>query len=283
MSKTKPQPITVRFESFGEFLRQATKESDGKAGRASRSLCGAGWERDFYQTGHFDEALKLAETGWADGAKQVLEKRASLESYVEAVAAARATQVGYDFTGDYVDVGRFLSGEPECFGTTYDGESSRGPVVRIVANGAVSCGVSADAIFARGAAILAAVDILEGAGRRVELTLAFGSKGWSDENLPNLEVFVPVKSPDQQIDIDRLAFALCHASSFRRFGFSIYEQNGHDPSCTCPAPVRVEDGVIKTPEACRPGDFKASELRKHVAEICKLAGIEIPELCHSGE
>lgn len=280
MSKTnaKPQPVTVRFESFGEFVEQAKKESNGNAGRASRER----GDRTFYQTHSFDEAVKLSETGWAEGAAEVLRKRASLDSYVEQVVASHSTQVSYDYTGDYVDVGRFLSGEPECFGTVYEGESSRGPIVRLVANGAVSCGVSTESIFARGAAILAAVDIIEATGRRVELTLAFGAEeSWGDPK-PNLEVFVPIKSAHQQVDADRLAFALCHASSFRRLGFSIWEQQGYNPACNRPAPVTAEDGTVKTPEACRPGDFRPSELRKHVAEICKLVGIEIPELCHSG-
>ncbi|MHC1764598.1 MAG: hypothetical protein AB9869_09855 [Verrucomicrobiia bacterium] len=169
------------------------------------------WTKDY------DEALRLAMTGWAEGFRQVT---------VRADAIARA-QAGLEMTshyaeaGDEVDVGLYLTGEPECM-IEFPLEPKRKPVVRFVVSAAFSARVDAEAIYNRGAAVLAAIDVLESAGVRVELDL--------DESIEadrrEFRRTIPLKAADDPVDRDKLAFAICHPSTLRRLIFRLHEQEG---------------------------------------------------------
>jgi hypothetical protein len=177
-----------------------------------------------------------------------------------------------------VDVGRFLSGEPECFGTEIaDGGSISRPVVKIVANLAASGAVTPQSLFIRGAAIVAAIDILEALGRRVEAWVAHGSARSKGSDSQSHETHVLVKRADQPLDVDRLAFAVAHPACLRRLCFSIMEQHGHLPNDTYPHRVTVEGDAIVTEHSLRSSNFSKRELFDLVSRICGQAGVDIPE------
>lgn len=266
-----------RYETWDSFLVDAAKPASNESLSSSRRVEASD---AFFGTRTFEEALNVARTGWAAGAARVAELRASIDEFVATAKRAYVQQFQWDVTGDFVDVGRVLSGEPEAFGTyvdSLDGRAdTRDRVVRLYANLGVSCGVTGEAIFARGAAILAAVDILESAGIRVELWTGIASKGAGKKKTYQLEVLV--KSASQPVDVDRLAFVLCHQATLRRLGFSHKEQHGYWPKKCYPEPLTVEEGCIKTPEARRGGAHSREELAAEVANICRECGVEIPEL-----
>jgi len=155
------------------------------------------------------------------------------------------------------------------------GESTSGRIVRIVANVAASGSVSAESLFVRGAVVFATIDILESLGHRVELTVARGTKA---PNGSVFQVFVLVKSADQPLDADRLAFCLCHPSFLRRLTWSVSEQHGFIPNVTHPCPVEAPEGSILTHEALRGADFTEAQLEAEVAALCGECGVEI-ETC----
>jgi hypothetical protein len=260
--------IRKHYETLSDLIADAEKGSKSQESHEKG-------QKDFYGTNSFPEAVALAGEGWPEGAAKVAETRASLDGYVREVVAAKGRGFDYDVAaGEWLDVGRFLSGEPECFGVTVEGDTLAAPVVRLVANISASGAVSTKSLFKRGAAILSAIDVLEACGRRVELTVGFASRGY---DVPKLECSLLAKAAGQPVEPDRLAFLLCHAAFLRRIAFSVYEQNGHRPSATRPADYTPEDGQIVTPEALRGTDFTAKELQAHVRDICALAGVEIPE------
>lgn len=168
-------------------------------------------------TSNYDEALRLAMTGWAEGFKQVT---------VRADAIARA-QAGLEMTshyaeaGDEVDVGLFLANEPECM-IEFPLEPKRKPVVKFVVSASFSARVGAEAIYNRGAAVLAAIDILESAGIRVEVDLDESIEASGKE----FRRTIPLKAADDPVDRDKLAFAICHPSTLRRLIFRLHEQEG---------------------------------------------------------
>lgn len=242
----------------------------------------SGWDgghyrgnKEFYGTATFAEAASLARNGWAEGAARVQEIKATVASAITALVAARTQSIGYDVAGDYVDIGRYLSGEPECFGTQVEDPSLSKQVVRINVNTAVSCGVSQHAIFARGAAILAAIDVIESTGRRVEVWAVNGARAHQGK-LHVHETYVLVKAADQHLDIDRLAFALCHAATHRRLCFSVFEAVGLTGGGTAPHEVSLTEGINTRP-ARRCGDFSKAELLAEVKWICDAAGVEIAQ------
>jgi hypothetical protein len=270
-----PQNKTLRFKSFDEFVETA-KQPSPSANKADGSR-GEREEGDaFYGTATFDDAVSLAATGWTEGARRCLDLRASIADRVRDAVVARKAGFGWDLTGVCVDVGKYLTGEPECWvATASDGESTSGAVVHLVANVAASAAVGGDALFVRGAVVFAAIDVLESLGHRVELTVARGTT----VNGKTLQIFVPVKSASQPLDADRLAFCLCHPGFLRRLTWSVSEQHGFIAKHTRPAPVVTEGNeILAASEARRGKDFTREQLFEHVADLCQQCGITLPDL-----
>jgi hypothetical protein len=267
-----------RFETFEAFLQQALvvpRRQDSSSSRASSWAAGDG---PWHGTDTFKQAVELARRGWPEGAAKALELRAEVESAVRDLINARSTSYTFDVAGEFVDVGRYLSGEPECFGSeSQDYGNQTKPVVKIVANLAASGAVSPQSLFVRGAAIIAAVDVLEALGRRVEVWVAKGSARVRGRDDGAHETHVLVKQADQPIDIDRLGFAIAHPACLRRLCFSIMEQHGHLPNNTYPHRVTVEGDAIVTDHSLRGSDFSKRELLELVARLCGQAGVEIPQ------
>ena len=259
---------TSKFDSWESFVEAASVVShSGDYGGHSSG------KRHFYGTSSFDEAAKLAREGWRDGVAKVQEIRATIAQAVQSIVSRRADSIGYDVFGEYVDVGLFLTGEPECFGVRVCDDSISNGVVRINVNIAVSGIVSHRAIFARGAAAIAAIDVIEASGRRVEVYGVDGSLTY-DKRIH--ETLVLLKSASQPLDIDRLVFALCHPSCLRRLCFSVAEKYGVLAQDSRPHEVAVEDGINTRP-GLRSVDFTKRELLEEIKWICDKAGIEIPQ------
>lgn len=270
MSKKKRVPQVVRFNSFDQFVQQSKQEGDD-----TFSSRGTG-RFDWYGTHTFEDAIALADRGWPEGAAKAQSLRSEIDSVVNGIVASRLTTYTYDLTGEYVDVGLHLCGDPECFGVEDQSRSSLSqPIVKIVVNNAASGSVDADALIARGIAVVAAVDILESLGKRVELWLSKGVESTRTSDIA--EFHVPLKAADQPLDIDRVAFALAHPSSLRRLSFSVQEQYGFNPCQSKPYPITTVDDAIVTREARRGVNFTKSELIEEVCDICTRAGIVIPQ------
>jgi hypothetical protein len=65
------------------------------------------------------------------------------------------------------------------------------------------------------------VDALERSGHRCEVVMAFA--GGSRDRGSRHEVVTVVKQPEAPMQLDQLAFTLCHPSLFRRLQFSYLE------------------------------------------------------------
>lgn len=261
--------IKKTFNSFEEFVQQAKKRGAG----CEKSSHYKG-KRGFFGTDSFEEAVDLASRGWAEGAENALAIRARFSGLVSK-ATATTTCYEWDVTGEFLDVATYLSGEPECWGYSSQSNATQGDkVVKLVINRSISASVSQESIIRRGAAVLAAVDVLEASGKRVEVWIASGVS-FKPRQVAGLECRVLVKSASQPLDSDRLAFAIINPATPRRLVFSIEEQNGFNPTLTYPAAVALAPDEIGTREAIRGKDFTDKEIREEVKWICSQAGIEI--------
>ena len=256
---------TITFQSVGDFITASNTENVNKTSHIAGN-------KKFSGTDTFEEAVKLATHGWPRGTKRLAKLRAQLDSVVAKAVSAKACTLHWDVTGDFLDVGRVLSGEAESFGGIRDDADTQPStrVARIVANVSALAVVETESIFSAGAAIYAAVDILESLGHRVELWLGSGSAEQSSSK--QLTVLVCIKEASQPFDPDRLAFFLCNNASLRRLFFSVECDHGHDPNCTRTAPLKVEEGSIVTPEV-QPGDDTAERRIERVLEVCKACGV----------
>ena len=258
--------IQKNFESFDEFVAQSrVVPAHCRSSRRTNSP-------SFHGTANFEEAVAIARTGWPEGAKRAVEIGASVSSAVRDVINANASGYAWDVAGQFIDIGRYLTGEPECFGTTIEEtDAIKSPVIKLVVNLSASASVGADTLVARGVAVVAAVDILEAAGRRVEVVAATAHCSYSTQ----LEIRIPVKSAGQPLDIDRLAFCLAHPSCYRRLIWSISEQHGVLPSNCLPASVTPEGDEIATRHFY--GAVDKSRLLDEIKWICDQCGVEIPQ------
>ena len=260
---------TATFENVNDFLAAATAAKDPDGHKTAR-----GSEVEFYGTRTFRQAAELAVTGWPEGRERLERLRAELDSRLQQAIAAKAASQEFAVTGDYVDVGRVLSGEPESFGVTVDAEGGRvnTKVVKIVANVSALGAVGEKQIFSVGASIYAAIDLIEALGSRVELWLGSGASG----GLGTSNVFVKIKDASQPFEADRLAFYLCHPSSLRRLFFSIEGVAGYPASGTSTASLCVEEDTIVTQEA-RPEDNTAARRIARAIKVCEECGIRFSE------
>tara|TARA_R110002020_G_scaffold265840_1_gene480630 strand:+ start:62 stop:919 length:858 start_codon:yes stop_codon:yes gene_type:complete len=246
---------TVVFESVDAFLTQAQKPATkGNDPHSSKPTTGP---RSTWDMGaDWDETLRLARDGWAKGLKRITDKRELLEIPESSDKSIQPQPIPAQ-AGDEVDVGLYLSGEPECM-IEYQPEiiPSFGKVARIIVNLTSSCNVKAETYFQRGAAASLLVDALENCGIRCEVWGVFAYGGYGRRNnLINSHWWVPVKAADEPLEMDRLAFLLAHPATFRRLSFRLIEQlprkqfkdnheSGYGSCMEIPTEEREADGTI---------------------------------------
>jgi hypothetical protein len=210
---------TLQAENVTDYVAFAAEgQTDMPEGdRSSRD-----GDARFRGTRDFAEALKLAREGWAEGRAEVERLRAALVGTL--VGQLRQQEYVLDVQGLVMDMGLVTEGQPECWLDTRDTDERRtgGRIVRVHLNGVVSANIEHDVIRARGAAVAALCDLLEAAGRRVELTISYALSTLPRKRVAML-VTVPVKQADEPLQVDQLAFMLMHPSALRRVAFSTWE------------------------------------------------------------
>jgi hypothetical protein len=214
----------------------------------------------------YADALRMACTGWAEGFKAVsLKADALCQAHGGLELSPRFAEAG-----DEVDVGMFLSDEPECM-VEYPLEPKRKPVVKIVVSASFSAGIGAEEIYNRGAAVLAAIDLLEGSGVRVEVDLDMGTETGRNQ----FRRTIPLKAADEALDRDKLAFAICHPATLRRLMFRLHEQSGQEgfermggTTYGHPLQPEAQDGAIVVPALtmANQGDFRTLEMARVFAQ-----------------
>ena len=173
----------------------------------------------FAGTEDFSEAVTLASTGWHEG----LERAAAISAaLVDRITGARIERPKLHLqpAGFRPCVPVAIAGAPDNMQALRKVESfGAGKVIDLVFNGGATAGVSAETMILRGAVCLALIDLLEGAGYRVEVTrINCGHDG----EIASYFAF-PLKNADQQPDADTLSFWLAHPAAHRRFTFGLRE------------------------------------------------------------
>jgi hypothetical protein len=224
-----------RFADLDDFLEFVTP-MPAMASKSSSSGCHRSWDTGtmggFFGSRSFEEAKRLLTFGWDEGASRVLELRASLDRMVQAASTAKASAMGWSHAGEWLHVGRAISGRPDCFSRVVDaGADTCDRVVTVAMNASCSYSTNKEAVFIRGAVALCLVDILETLGHRVELLYGTCARRIDDNDVYD-EFNCVVKKPSEHVDIDRLAFLFCHRDSPRRFAFRYYEHHDREGSGT---------------------------------------------------
>ena len=123
------------------------------------------------------------------------------------------TEVDYDVTGDFIDMGRYLEGIPEVFGNMHSGKA-RQRRLRILVNLNQTAGTDEADINHRSERILRLVDALENGGARCEIITVISNETGHWE--------FKMKDYQESLAINDLA-VLTHSEWLRRIYFRLCE------------------------------------------------------------
>lgn len=225
----------TRCYTLSEALERAAMQppSNASASRtAEESWAGASYE----------DAMRMAYEGDPRSARLLKVKAGAL---AKSHTGLRAVQM-WGVAGSAIDMGRYLSGEPECMIETVRARRPS-PVIKLGIERTVSSGISTDEMASTGVSVLAAVEALRLVGVPSEVWVTF-----TQAQQKKLSVQVLIQEAGRPIDIDRLAFWVVHPSALRRVGFAIQEQE--------PIEDRILTGILDAqsygyPAEADKGDF----------------------------
>lgn len=206
------------FSDFAERIEKRTPWATGGVADCQTTGEGDGWA----QTATLAEALNLGRYGWSKGRKTLL-KVLDDSNVIRRSIPHKSDAL--DVAGHYPVVPLACAGDPACMVTRGESSIKTKPVVKIVVNVSVSGAVTTATIMRRGGAILSWIDGLEDAGYRCEVDIIEAGLFQKHSKLQRGVLFsLKAKSADEHVDVDRLAFLLCHPAMQRRVYFSLYEQ-----------------------------------------------------------
>lgn len=167
-------------------------------------------------------AKKMAETGgWKEGIEFVEKLSARVKKIL--VGSIPLPEVQYDVTGENIDMGKFVAGEPEEWMTMVDSainvDAKPPKIVHIVTT--IDIAQSAEAFLMRGAAICALTQVLELHGIRVQVDAHIGSNDVVD-------TWVRVKDASSPVNLENMVFFTAHPSMFWILSYACWEQLPED-------------------------------------------------------
>ncbi|HHT9079583.1 TPA: DUF7192 family protein [Flavobacterium psychrophilum] len=213
------------FEDLHEFWQYSFRESKAynKESRAYANSWSGGLD--------WNESKRLALMGWQKGLVEVDKFQARVNELITS-KIVRHKPV-YAVAGNYIDIGNYLSNDPECFITKeYDENNQKGKIITIVCSIGFSAAISPETIIQRGAMVCALIDAIEYAGYRAEVicnkatSTSIYLRDGSNKDNGWLEVDVTIKKANQALNRIELAFCLAHPAMLRRIMFSVAEIEG---------------------------------------------------------
>jgi len=200
-------------EAFARHIASLDKE---------KAWSDSGWDGDetFTGTKNMEEALKLAEGGWQEGAEHVLK----LQGNILAANPQLPKTVKYSMAGSIPNVPRAIAGNPINMKALDLSLSRRRPVLTIMTAMHANWTISKDAITNRAAVVAAIIDMIEAAGYACEVIAFAPSIGHGENEVVSTSVII--KASTQPLDVARLAYGVGHSSMFRRLIFADW---GSDP------------------------------------------------------
>ena len=209
--------LTDRHFTWDDYLARVKARPEKTAwGESSMTLGDSSW----YGTKDLPAAVRLAETGWAEGTQQILE---GLEHESSGSVPSLFPAREYDVAGEFPDVAAYCAGVPEHMVSLGEQTTGTSPVIRLGINGGASASTDPDRIMRYGIAVLSHAVAFQRAGYSVAIdwlkVAAQSGPSSMQLHLTRLEIL----APGSNLDVDRLAFVLAHPSMLRRFWFADVE------------------------------------------------------------
>ncbi len=218
-----------------------TTSSKEQGTRASFRTCAEaqdqGYDPEFYGGWELTDAAEAMIHGWDahadETAAQMEELLSEMQEKVNDYLATSSREV-LDVSGGFVDIDRYLHGEPECMVEQWmDEGSARGKAVKVLVNCVASSGVRAEDLLKRGVAVVAAVNAVIASGMNVEVWVGESvSRGGRDRYgyspAEHSVELVCLKEFNDYIDPNVMSFCIGHPAMLRRIIFFLNEQRDED-------------------------------------------------------
>lgn len=164
---------------------------------------------DFTKTKTMDEAIELAKFGWKEGINK-------LNSNITINNVKMEYKNEFNVVGSHVSVPRYLNGHPENMIRKVQ-IPKRDNVVNLIRFASAVGGVEASSMLEGGVKFVQLIQNLESQGYRCNVDIIFASKRYVDDT--NQVARVRIKSANERLNVAKMAFPMCHPSTFRRFIF----------------------------------------------------------------
>ena len=153
------------FDGIGDVVEFSNSNSVWDESSSSRRIR----EDSSFVNGTYEDAIEQAKFGNPDLVKVMYDGVEVLNAMIEKDGVAFSR----DVTGEFFDVGDFLTGEPECWWRD-DELAGRRQVIPVYASISMDCNVTQEQIRNRGCAIVALCDMLQQNGFIVDLKIVSG-------------------------------------------------------------------------------------------------------------
>lgn len=165
----------------------------------------------------YPKSFQHARFGWVERASDLLRYSVAVSELHDASVSSR-----WDFSGDMVDVGRLLSGEPECMLQFYNRDPK---LITLEVNISARAKVDATHLFNRGVAVAGAIMALQSQGFSVRLAV-YDAVSETNSGLATHKTVVQISDYGEYMDPGRIAFFVAHPAALRR---AIFRLNEHEP------------------------------------------------------
>lgn len=212
--------VNLGLHSWHDFTSTAARRLSEPAlpGASTESVTG---NQEFTGTRNFEQAVKMAKSGWQDGAKRIAKTLDSLPPDFEVLP-----DWSMDVTGVICNVSAFTAGEPECMWRMSECKKSERRIALIVP-AAYHSGIAATVAMNYAIGVAAVVRSLEASGINPAV-YSISSHSWRA-----LATYgIVVREFGEPLDLSKVAFAF-HPSFLRRLVFGWLELN----------PAAVEAGI----------------------------------------
>lgn len=173
--------------------------------------------------GTFEDALRVCRSGWSEQLDAALDISESAVSLMDQEHEVDRFEPVWDVSGAEVDVGRFVTGEPECMIDYPLTRISRvGKVITLCASVCYSAAIDTEEMIKRGQVITALALALSRLGHSVELWADFSIRRARYDDGPRATgtVRVLVKGANDALDPERILYAYAHPSMSRQLCFA---------------------------------------------------------------
>ncbi len=232
------------FDSVDAFARVANRGKGGQGRDMPWSSAGSRAD-DRFAGGSFANAVKMARgDGWTAALPEIDATR------IQGDGAGRDFEIVYDVSGADVDMGRLMSGEPDCMSEALL-TAPRSPVVSVLVPFGFNCNVDESAMRKRGAVVAAVLEWSRATGVTVEVwAVKAGSSGGKNAQRYAYSVFVGDSRGAYNPAV--VAYAVGHPTMLRRLSFGV--QDGESTamqkalgSCRgCSVPITIDDIPVDT-------------------------------------